>query len=123
MVKQIFICDCCGKEIRENFYRMDTEEVDQDGIPISGDKDQLYDVCFDCFKKWTENPAHQEPEPVKEAPKEKPDKRKKVDSGKIIALWNAKWSSYEISKEMGISIPTVNKYIRIHMEGGKDGED
>lgn len=119
MVKQIFVCDCCGKEIRENFYRMDIEEVDQDGIPISGEKGQLYDVCFDCFRKWTEQSTHREPEPAKEEPKEKPDKRKKVDTGKIIALWNAKWSSYEIAKEMGVSIPTVNKYIKAHLEEGE----
>ena len=50
---------------------------------------------------------------VPEEPKPKPKKEPKVDVGKINALHQAGWPIREIAKEMGVSDPTVRKYIQL----------
>lgn len=51
-------------------------------------------------------------------------KRKKVDTGKILALHRANWSNVKIAGEMGISDVTVGKYLKqMKGEGQDEGKD
>lgn len=55
----------------------------------------------------------------KQAPAEKPadtETGKRIDTGKIVALNKAGWTTAAIAAEMGISQPTVLKYIRQETE-------
>ena len=45
-----------------------------------------------------------------------PVKKSKIDAGKIKALADAGWSVQKIAEEMGISAPTVRRYLK---EGGE----
>lgn len=54
-----------------------------------------------------------EPEPEKT---EEPPKKARIDAGKIKALADAGWSVQKIAEEMGISAPTVRRYLK---EGGE----
>lgn len=115
MIKQVYVCDCCGKDITEGFYRMDVAMTDKTGARV-GDG-PIFDLCHECFQKFTEGTIRpiKNDEP-KEKPKKKPEpqERKTVDAGKIGALYDAGWPTKEIAAEMGVSIPTVLKYINKH---------
>ena len=58
-------------------------------------------------------------EPEKTAATEKKPRKpgKQIDTGKILALHNAKWTNAKIADEMGLSAVTVGKYIRKLTEG------
>lgn len=51
-----------------------------------------------------------------ETPKAKTAKKKPIDTGKIRALSKAGWTTAAIAAEMGLSQPTVLKYIRQESE-------
>lgn len=117
MIKQVYVCDCCGKDIQEGFYRMDVAMTDKEGARV-GDG-PIFDLCHECFQKFTEGTIRplkneepeEEPKPKKEAPEVQ---KKQIDAGKIGALYDAGWPTKEIAAEMGISIPTALKYINRH---------
>ena len=67
----------------------------------------------------TEAPKKTKPAKKKPAPAEKPadpESGKQIDTGKIRALSKAGWTTAAIAAEMGISQPTVLKYIRQETE-------
>ena len=49
--------------------------------------------------------VEKEPEPEKQ-------KKPKVDTGKIKALADAGWSAQKIAEEMGLSAPTIRRYLK-----------
>ena len=115
MIKQVYVCDCCGKEIQGGFYKMAVQTVDSKGESVGNGP--AFDVCQECFQAFTEQAnRHLKNEEPKEKPKKKPEpqERKTVDAGKIGALYDAGWPTKEIAAEMGVSIPTVLKYINKH---------
>jgi predicted transcriptional regulator len=68
----------------------------------------------------TETPKKTKTAKKKQAPAEKtadPESGKPIDTGKILALSKAGWTTAAIAAEMGISQPTVLKYIR--QDGGE----
>lgn len=88
-----------------------------DGKGESVGNGPVFDVCQECFQAFTEQAnRHLKNEEPKEKPKKKPEpqERKTVDAGKIGALYDAGWPTKEIAAEMGVSIPTVLKYINRH---------
>ena len=46
------------------------------------------------------------------APKQTARKKSSFDVGKLAALWKAGWSIPKIADEMGVSEPTVRKYLK-----------
>ena len=56
-------------------------------------------------------------------PTPKPGKRKPVDVGKIRALHNAGWPQAKIADEMGVSLVTVNKYVKRMEEDTHDNAE
>lgn len=115
MVRQIYFCDSCGEEIKDNFYRMVTTQAAKNGEHL--EDGITYDFCIKCFQKWTEQAC-----PMRKAGDEESQimadearaklKRKEIDAGKINALRRAGWQIQTIASEMGVSIPTVKKYLK-----------
>lgn len=67
----------------------------------------------------TEAPKKTKTAKKKQAPAEKPadtETGKRIDTGKIVALSKAGWTTAAIAAEMGLSQPTVLKYIRQETE-------
>ena len=50
--------------------------------------------------------------PEQKAQKQTTRKKSSFDVGKLAALWKAGWSVRKIADEMGVSEPTVRKYLR-----------
>ena len=50
--------------------------------------------------------------PKQKTPKAPGKKRSTFDVGKLSALWKAGWSIPKIADEMGVSEPTVRKYLK-----------
>lgn len=117
MVKQIYFCDSCGGEIKDNFYRMEVKQATKDGQTI--EEVVTYDLCIGCFQKWTEQfqkRVDDESQIMADEARAKL-KRKEIDAGKINALRRAGWQVQTIASEMGISIPTVKKYLKEEEDG------
>ena len=51
-------------------------------------------------------------ETEQKAPKQTTRKKSSFDVGKLAALWKAGWSVPKIADEMGVSEPTVYKYLK-----------
>ena len=113
MIKQVYVCDCCGLEIQGGFYKMAVQTVDGKGESVGNGP--AFDVCQECFQAFTEQAnrhlKNEEPKPKKKAPEVQ---KKQIDAGKIGALYDAGWPTKEIAAEMGISVPTALKYINRH---------
>lgn len=72
---------------------------------------KMFDLMIEEYEALRPKPA----EPIKvfgieEAEPKK--KRQKFDVGKMTALLKAGWSVQKIADEMGVSAPTVRKYMR-----------
>lgn len=123
MVKTVYYCDKCGKEI--------------EGAPCvirftSSILESSNDFCEECYalaaaalECWMceEEPELEEEEPEKETEEEKEEpeeeeeqpeplgevvkKRKELDRGKIMALTRAGWDARKIADEMGCTQQTV----------------
>ena len=50
--------------------------------------------------------------PEQKAPKQTARKKPSFDVGKLAALWKAGWSVQKIADEMGVSEPTVYRYLK-----------
>lgn len=79
-------------------------------------------ILEDIEPQETQNEATETPKKTKTAKKKQaekpadPESGKRIDSGKILALSKAGWTTAAIAAEMGLSQSTVLKYIRQETE-------
>lgn len=121
MVKLIYICDICKKEIEE---------------PITLSSIKYQEVCFceKCLDKLLATsesepeptpPAGESPEEPEKAATKESAKRgsydtRKYDVPKMLALKNAGWSNAQIADEFGIDDPEkISKIIWYHKNKNK----
>lgn len=82
-------------------------------VPVS--KDTTLEELMQARGFALADTKKEEPKPKAEKPKaEKPKQEKpkrNIDTGKILALYNAGWTASAIASEIGCSTPTVTKYI------------
>lgn len=86
-------------------------------------------MCEKCIDKFLAAGEQEENIPEKKAavkkdPEKKPEK-KKVDTGKLLALHNAGWGPKAIGEELGIPAGTVSTFLwkrKKAQEGMKDSE-
>lgn len=128
MRKTIIYCDVCGREIKGRVYKIffgmaDVDKVIED--PCFEEVEQEKDFCAECIDNVAQlidtfaQPAleeTEEPKPVEKPKKQKAekadkDKRKKVDAGKVWALYDANWGTADIAAEMMCSCQTVRNIL------------
>ena len=120
-MSRVIKCDRCGTEIEQE------QEIGYISVMHRGKEEQLegdnpfekLDFCKDCIdaimRFITTGPAqaaktHRGGAARKQGATVKQTK-KKVDTGKIKALADAKWTPKQIAEEMHLSTVTVNKYL------------
>lgn len=117
-MSRIIKCDRCGKIFPADSdntgyiimgWRSIFNLADEDPHPQYKDFD-FCEACMEEIRACAEKvpkiePKKAEPEPEK--------KKSAIDIGKIRALHNAGWSITKIADEMGISYPTVSKYVKL----------
>ena len=81
-----------------------TEEL-QGGPAESGKQKEAYPDNDGGSYSMEHGKVEKEPEPEKQ-------KKPKVDTGKIKALADAGWSAQKIAEEMGLSAPTIRRYLK-----------
>lgn len=138
MIKQIRICDWCGKEITgETYYTIAASFISEGAARTP----KNYDYCPDCGDRFTEvlagamPPAREEipavllrtapqkaPQEAAPAEGEKKTGRKKIklDLGKVGALHKAGWSPAMIATEMKVSESTIRRAITQIQEENHD---
>lgn len=72
----------------------------------------LKDLIAGVICLYGVNDVPTEKTPPADPPMKKEGKKRLLDTGKIKALHNAGWSVQKIADEMGVSWPTINKYIQ-----------
>lgn len=90
-----------------------------DGEIVANNLDiHLCDDCRVSLIKYLTQPV-MEGEPTEELEEEQPTKKagnknasKKLDTGKIKALWEAGWSTKQIADEMGVCSKTITNYMK-----------
>lgn len=118
MKRIVYVCDKCGREIKETGTAI--TEFSIDGRLVSGYEKAAH-LCPNCAKKFEEwltdqpdKPFIPKPAPLAErmikttaveAPKQK------VDVGKIKALANAGWSQKAIAEEMEMSQGNISYHL------------
>lgn len=136
MRKVLFFCDKCGQELND----------DRQTVTLSWQSDDPIDLCSDCAcdivhtLEWFLNesqkidevaeevgelPDVEEDLPFVDVPAEEPtqeepkkDKRNKIDTGKIKALYNAGWPVKEIATEMHLANSVIsNALYRLRQKG------
>lgn len=101
-------CDRCGKEIKEKSagYIATNRRDRKNGDLQLQNKFEEKDFCVTCMneieKFIKKNPAAMNPD-SESKPEKKPEAKKKVDIGKIMALKNAGWTNKSIAEEMGMT--------------------
>lgn len=124
-MSRIIKCDRCGKIFPGDSDNTGYIIMGWRSIYSYGDEDphpqyKDFDFCEDCMnqiREVVENVKKPEPELViKKKPVPPNNKISDVDVGKIRALHNAGWSNAKIADEMGISDPTIRKYIRMEVQ-------
>lgn len=70
---------------------------------------ELLEACIFLTNQEAPEPEQKAPEPEQ---KPTAPKRKKIDTGKILALHNAGWSNVKIADEMRLHPITVGKYVK-----------
>jgi len=118
MKKIIYLCDRCGAQF-------DKDETSVASFPA--------DLCHECEVKAAkmfdiflngglseEKPAKIEKRSAPAAARGGSRKRANLDLGKIAALRKAGWTFEKIADEVGVSAPTVTKYMDEAMEYYKE---
>lgn len=121
MKKITIYCDGCGKQITGMIYKVGFGILEGDQInadPVYEDIEQEMDFCLTCivdladtvrnYSRKMEAPAleeTEEPKPVEKKP------RKKVDAGKVWALYDAGWNTSSIAMEAQCSTQTVRNIL------------
>lgn len=125
MIKQIFICDKCGKEVSEDRYQVN-------GLDFC---DIHKNELIDMIQAWIDSPEEAEPEPAKKEkkPNKTAEKNKgkkyntkrttvikerhgirpvrqttSIDWDKCCALREAGWTYAQIAEECRVNIGTLN---------------
>lgn len=142
MIKTLYYCDKCGREITDRDIPMVSVYEQERDLAGNGDiVNELLTMhlCKECCMKLTDyltgvdeveledditevlsEPAEEpqsddiegEEEVIAEEPKPRRGSYKGLDIGKIKALYNAGWSTRKIADEMGCSQRTICNYLK-----------
>lgn len=110
MIKYTFICDSCHNEITGDPHMLVPETISHDApekrapVQLFFQRQKDFHYCEDCINRALESLQ--------------PKRRKKntVDTGKIMALYNADWKIKDIAGDAGID----EKIIRNVINGRKE---
>lgn len=131
-MSRVIKCDRCGGEVDPKHIGYVSLLERKDGDELSGENPfEKMDFCPDCMQLIAEFITNETPkrtpraprggskrEGTTVAPKRTRTNRDKLDTGKIFALHNAKWTDKMIAEEMGCSTVTISRILK---EGsGKD---
>lgn len=124
MIKTIILCDRCGKQLSDLEHpgriKIEREIIEGEGTCCMGYKADFCDDCMAEIQEFIENKPKETQAAVPENVEKTEcaeDKRqgngfaKKYDTGKIIALKKAGWSSDKIAEEMGMTPEQVYNQI------------
>lgn len=150
-----YFCDRCGKDLdkekRIGYIAVNTKDKAEGDLKGENDFENCHYCasCTDAIKKFIRKSSEESAELVKEAApkasmqKERMDEaesdsaddnrggRKRIDTGKILALKNAGWSVKDIADEMHLTPQQVSSQLYLHkkkteatvlMEPGQPGE-
>ena len=116
MKRLVISCDKCGKEIvgkpaRVTFFSTERESVSYDETLY----DPKQDYCTDCVTELIAlidnfKPTKEEEKVAKKAEAKKPRKRK-VDAGRIWALYDAGWKTKDIAIDAECTPQTVRNIL------------
>ena len=116
MKKWVINCDKCGKEIEGNPARLEFYETERDDVsPIKLLYQPDQDYCVDCVTELIAlidnfKPTNEEEKVEKKAESKKPRKRR-VDVGKIWALYDAGWKTKDIAIDVECTPQTVRNIL------------
>lgn len=127
-MSKVIKCDRCGCEIdpARIGYVSVMERID-DGEPKGKNPFEAMDFCPECTEAIVGFITMMQPSksPVKKGPKKsggrekgasvtpkEPDKKRRVDTGKICALANNNWPVKEIALDVGCSEQTVRQVLK-----------
>lgn len=132
VVRHMYLCDKCGKEISGSVFSPIWGELkpEYDGNYDRGGTLSI-DICEECkreveemiyglFKEITENDKNSEKfeeksqkstETVKK-PTQSRGRNSELDDGKILALHRAGWSNSKIAEEMHVSGWTIGQHLK-----------
>lgn len=129
--KMLYICNRCGQEIKEQGSRIiphffDTATEEQlEGITVP--EDDGVHFCVECTKaimaELTRPPDEEKSGKEHEGGEKKPSgkKRRRLDTGKVMALHRAGWSNGQIADEMRATERQIYQCIRY--QKGKQNPD
>ena len=120
MIKTIRICDRCGKEITGGIYYTVTACMIAEHLTKT---ERSFDYCESCGTKvitglgkameTKDAPADPEESPKQAEPAEGKKKggrpKKKLDLGKVGALYKAGWTIAKIADEMNVGSSTIQR--------------
>lgn len=108
---RIIKCDRCGKQMDAKLTEL-WSELRHNGVVLD-----LCPKCAEQFDVFMRNDFTEEP-------KQEPEtKQKKIDIGKIYALYDANWSTKAIADELGVTQQTVRNWLKRRENGGEEEND
>ena len=128
MRELIIYCDCCGKKIEGDPYKIFAEQVDREHGEIvnwatdeTERKEKLYgkDWCMDCFHRVIDNVIAVKNIKTETDADEKKSKSK-IDMGKLKALHEAGWKVKDMAVEFGVSGDAIYRKLRQLRDEGEE---
>ena len=108
---RIIKCDRCGKQTDKQLTEL-WSELRHNGVVLD-----LCPNCSELFDLFMRND-------IVEEPKQEPEtKQKKLDTGKLFALYDASWSIKAIADELGVTQQTVRNWLKRRENGGEEEND
>ena len=109
---RIIKCDRCDKQIDVQLATF-WSELRHNGVALD-----LCPKCAEQFDVFMRNDI------ILEEPKQEPEtKPKKLDTGKLFALYDASWSIKAIADELGVTQQTVRNWLKRRENGGEEESD
>lgn len=115
MLKEVSLAEALERYTRgEVVYLIDEERVTT--------LQRIVSLGFRCLVEERTAEGKGEEERSKEESEQEPKKRRKIDKGKVMALWDAGWKMPEIAEEMGEESKTIYQIIQRELKKRKAGE-